>query len=169
MNKNNKHPFKTPENYFDSFQDKMMEKLFEDQCVIPKDRAFKVPANYFETFNARLTGRLNKETKVVHLYPVKKIIAIAASIAAVMLIYLGLNWNKAANEINFSDLANTDIEAYFENNELDLTPYEIAEVIPVTNTELSDILNSPIENENILDYLNENINDLEDLNLQDDE
>jgi hypothetical protein len=168
MNKNNKPPFKTPEGYFDSFQDKLMEKLFEDQGIIPKDSAFKVPDTYFETFNARLIDRLNKETKVVQLYTVKKIIAVAASIAAVVLVFISLNWNKA-NEINFSDLANTDIEAYFENIELDLSPYEIAEVIPVTNTELSDILNSPIENENILDYLNENVDDFENLNLQDDE
>ncbi|TLP79097.1 hypothetical protein [Maribacter sp. ACAM166] len=168
MKKNNKHPFKTPEGYFDIFQDELMEKLSDDKPAIPKDSAFMVPDNYFETFNDRLTGKLNAETKVVQLYPVNKIIAVAASIAAIAFIYVGLNWNTT-DELNFSDLANTDIEAYFENNDFGLSSYEIAKVIPVTNTEFSDILNSPIENDNILDYLNENINDFEELNIQENE
>lgn len=168
MKKNNKNPFKTPEGYFDSFQGKIMEELSQNGPTFPKDRALKVPDNYFETFHERLAGRLNDEPKVLQLYPIKKIIAVVTSVAAIVIIFLSLNVTPK-EELNFNDLANTDIEAYFENNKLDLTPYEIAEVIPVTNTELADILNSPIANENILDYLNENINDFEELNLQDNE
>lgn len=168
MNTNNKHPFKTPEGYFDSFQDNLMGKLVESQAAIPTEPAFKVPANYFETFNNRLSDTLRKETKVITFYPVKKILSIAASIAAVVVIYLGFDWNTV-DELSFSDLANTDIEAYFENNDFGLSSYEIAEEIPVTNTEFSDILDSPIKNDNILDYLSENINDLEELNIQDNE
>ena len=168
MNKNNKNPFKTPEGYFDSFEDNLMEKLSEGNSTIPKDNAFKVPENYFETFNDRLAHRLNNETKVVQLYPVKKIIVAVASIAAVAIVFLSLNWNTT-DTVSFTDLANTDIEAYFENNEFELSPYEIAEVIPVTNTDVFDMLNASISEENMLDYLNENITDFEELNIQDDE
>lgn len=168
MNMNNKNPFKTPEGYFDSFQYKLMDKLSKGTTVIPKDTVFKVPNNYFDTFNDRLTTRLKKEPKVVQLYPVKKIIAIVAAVAAVVIVYLGLNLNSAES-VSFTGLANTDIEAYFENNELGLSSYEIAEVIPVSNNEVSDMVNSPISEENILEYLNENINDFEAFNLQDNE
>lgn len=168
MNKNNKHPFKTPEGYFDSFQNELMAKLSEDKVAMPKDSAFKVPDNYFEMFNDKLKAKLNKEPKVIQLYPVKKILAFAASVAAIAIIFLGYNWNEK-EDLNFSDLANADIEAYFENNEFDLTSYEIAEALPFTDTEFSNMLNSPIENENILDYLSDNINDFEELNLQDNE
>lgn len=168
MNKNNKNPFKTPEGYFDSFEDNLMEKLSEGNSTISKDNAFKVPENYFETFNDRLAHRLNNETKVVQLYPVKKIIVAIASIAAVAIVFLSLNWNTA-DTVSFTDLANTDIEAYFENTEFELSPYEIAEVIPVTNTDVFDMLNASISEENMLDYLNENITDFEELNIQDDE
>jgi hypothetical protein len=66
-------------------------------------------------------------------------------------------------------LANTDIEAYFENNDFELSPYEIAEVLPVTNTEFSDFINAPIESDNLLDYLNENVSDFDELNFYDNE
>ncbi|SEK41509.1 hypothetical protein SAMN04488008_101438 [Maribacter orientalis] len=168
MKKNIKNPFKTPQNYFDSFEDKLMDKLSTKESVMPKARGFTVPDNYFDTFNDKLTSKLNKETKVIPLYPIKKIMAIAASIAAIAIIFLGYNWNRT-EELSISDLANTDIEAYFENNEFDLTSYEIAEVLPFTDTEFSNMLNSSIENENILDYLSDNTNDFEELNLQENE
>lgn len=168
MKKNTKNPFKTPQNYFDSFEDKLMDKLSTKESVMPKARGFTVPDNYFDMFNDKLTSKLNKKTKVIPLYPIKKIMAIVASIAAIAIIFLGYNWNRT-EELSISDLANTDIEAYFENNEFDLTSYEIAEVLPFTDTEFSNMLNSSIENENILDYLSDNTNDFEELNLQENE
>ena len=115
-----------------------------------------------------MTNKLIKETKVIPLYPVKKIIAFVASIAAIAIIFFGYNWNST-EKLSISALANTDIEAYFENNEFDLTSYEIAEVLPFTDTEFSNMLNSSIENDNILDYLSDNTIDFEELNLQDNE
>ncbi|WP_299317781.1 hypothetical protein [uncultured Maribacter sp.] len=164
MNKKNKIPFKTPEGYFDSFEDKLMDKLSKTESTIPKDSAFKVPDNYFESFNESLKGKLENEPKVISFFPIKKIIAVAASIAAIAIIALNYNWNSSS-ELSFSDLANTDIEAYFENNDFELSPYEIAEVLPVTNTEYSDFLSSPIESDNLLDYLNENVSDFDELNI----
>ncbi|SKB78313.1 hypothetical protein [Maribacter arcticus] len=168
MNKNNKIPFKTPQGYFDSFEDRLMDKLSTEENFMPKAKGFTVPDNYFETFNDKLKGKLNNEPKVIQLYPVKKILAFAASVAAIAIIFLGYNWNST-EELSISALANTDIEAYFENNEFDLTSYEIAEVLPFTDTEFSNMLNSSIENENILDYLSDNTIDFEELNLQDNE
>lgn len=168
MNKNKSNPFKIPEGYFDSFQENIMDKLSKKESILPKETAFKVPDGYFDVLSEKLMERLEDETKVVPLYPVKKVIALVASIAAVGVLLFGINWNKSTS-VSFDDLANADIEAYFENNELDLTSYEIAEVIPVADTELSDILNSSIEDEQLLDYLNENINELDELNLIDNE
>ncbi|WP_027067365.1 hypothetical protein [Maribacter sp. Hel_I_7] len=168
MNKKNKNPFKTPEDYFDSFEDKLMEKLSKTESTIPKDSAFKVPDNYFESFNKSLQEKLNAEPKVIPLFSIKKIVAVAASIAAIAIIALNYNWSNA-EELSFNDLANTDIEAYFENNDFELSSYEIAEVLPVTNTEFSDFLSSPIDSDNLLDYLNENISDFDELNIEDNE
>lgn len=168
MKRNNKNPFKTPENYFDNFQDRLMDKLSEENQSIPSHSGFKTPDGYFSSFQDRLNAKLEtKEVKVVPLFSYKKWMAAAASVAALVLVYLGLN--SKTTDITFTDLANVDIEAYFENNEFDLTSYDIAEVIPLENTEISDMLNAPLDDELILDYLDENTKGLNDLNLPYDE
>jgi len=168
MNKKKNIPFKTPKGYFDSFEERLMDKLSQPESTFPTESAFKVSDNYFETFNDRLQNKLETETKVIPLFPYKKIFAIAASIAAIAIIALGYNWDSS-QELSFNDLANTDIEAYFENNDFELSPYEIAEVLPVTDTEFSDFLSSPIESDNLLDYLNENVSDFDELNFYENE
>ncbi|WP_300020848.1 hypothetical protein [uncultured Maribacter sp.] len=168
MNKKNNIPFKTPKGYFDSFEERLMDKLSQPESTFPEESAFKVPDNYFETFNDRLQNKLETETKVIPLIPYKKFFAVAASIAAIAILALGYNWNNN-QELGFNDLANTDIEAYFENNDFELTPYEIAEVLPVTNTEYSDFLSSPLEGDILLEYLNENVSDFDELNIVDNE
>ena len=168
MKRKKKNPFTTPENYFDNFQDRLMDKLSKEEHIIPSNSGFETPDTYFENFQERLNSKLKKEdVKVISLFPYKKVMAVAASIAAIVLVYFGLNSKNT--DINFTDLANVDIEAYFDNNEFDLTSYDIAEVIPLENTEMSDMLNSPLDDELIIDYLDENTNGLNDLNLPYDE
>jgi len=111
MNKNNDNPFKTPEGYFDSFQDRLLDKLASHEQVIPKKQGFNVPDNYFETFQDNLSQKLEtKEVKVIQLFNTKRIIGFDASAAAMVCLYIGINWNaKEAN--SFSDLDNADIDA----------------------------------------------------------
>lgn len=169
MKKNNKNnPFKTPEGYFDSFQDRLMDRLSEQESIIPKEDGFKVPDNYFDKFQNNLNEKLKGEVRVVKLKSYKKYFAVAAAIAALVVLGISLNKNNPS-EISFTDLANSDIEAYFEYNELGLTTYEIAEVIPVDQLEIDDILENRLGEENILEYLNENVDDIEELNLEDNE
>ena len=58
---------------------------------------------------------------------------------------------------------------FFEINDFDLSAYEIAEVIPLDELEINDILTNRFEEEHVLDYLNENIEDFETFNLEDNE
>ena len=164
LNKNN--PFKTPESYFENFTDGLMDKLNEEKFNLPKDDGFLVPEDYFDELHKNIQGKLSEETKVVQLHPYRKYYLAAASIAAIAVIFLGFNWNNTG-EITFEDLANTDIENYFESNDLGLTTYEIAEVLPIDELEINDILENQFDEENVIDYLNDNVDDIEDLNLED--
>lgn len=170
MNKSSKNNgFKTPDGYFDGLNDKIMAKLSEESSVLPKDDGLVVPDNYFETFNEKVLSKVNqKETKVVQLIPYRKYYFAAASIAAVALVIFGLNWNSSS-EPTFESLAESDIESYFEDTELGLSSYEIAEVIPVDDLEISDILENQLNEDNVIEYLNDNIDDFEELNLDSDE
>lgn len=165
FNKNN--PFKTPEEYFEGFDDRLMDKLSEESSNIPKEEGFDLPEGYFDGLHKNIQEKLdNQEAKVVQLHPYRKYYIAAASAAAVALLFFGFNWTTSTSP-KFDDLANADIEAYFETNELGLTTYEIAEVIPVDELEINDILENQFNEENVIDYLNENIDDFEELNLED--
>ena len=170
MNKSNKNNgFKTPEDYFEGLTDRLLEKLSEEDSILPKEDGFAVPEGYFDTLNEKLADKIQQEdTKVVQLNPYRKYYFAAASIAAVALVIFGLNMRQS-EEATFEDLASSDIEDYFESNELELSSYEIAEVLPVDELEINDILENQLNEDNVIEYLNDNIDDFEELNLDSDE
>ena len=108
------------------------------------------------------------ETPVISLHPYRKHLLVAASIAAIFVLVIGLQWNDAQS-ITFDDLANVDIETYFESREIGFTSYEIAEVIPVNTIDLNEFMETGVNDENIMEYLEDSIDDIEELNLELDE
>ena len=170
MNKNDdKNPFKTPEGYFDSFQEKLMDKLSDQVPTLldsykVKGDGFKVPEGYFSGVNQEIRRKLDNDVKVIPMRSYKHFYVAAASIAAVALLLFGLFWNTT-EEISFTDLANSDIEAYFETNDFELSSYEIAEEIPVDGLELADFLDTQFNDEHIVNYIDENTDNFDELNL----
>jgi len=164
-NKNN--PFKTPEGYFENFMDGLLDKLSEEKLDVPKEDGFTIPEGYLDGLHKNIEKKIHgEETKIIQLKPFRKYYIAAASIAAIVLVFFGLNWN-ASEEVTFENLVSADIESYFESNELELTTFEIAEVLPVDELEINDILENQFNEENVIDYLNDNVDSIEDLNLED--
>ncbi|WP_396589572.1 hypothetical protein [Allomuricauda sp. R78024] len=164
MKEDHKNKFKTPEGYFDSFHERLMDKINEEEneqgkSIIPKSDGFSVPEEYFDTFKVE-----TKEAKVVQLKSYKKFYYSAAAIAAIFILIFGLTWKTDA-PITFEDLVSAEIDAYFETTELDMSTYEIAEVVSLNSLEVNDVLDNALKDENILEYLDENVEDIEDLNL----
>lgn len=168
MKKSNKNnPFKTPEGYFDNFTDNLLGALNQDNHGIPKEDGFKTPEGYFDELHENILSKLEaKETKVVQLKSYRKYYFAAASVAAVVLLTFGLNWNPNS-ELTFDELADSDLETYFDANDYGLSSYEIAELLPVAELDLNDILENQFDEENVVEYLDENIDDFEELNIED--
>ncbi|WP_350292146.1 hypothetical protein [uncultured Croceitalea sp.] len=165
MKQNHKNPHKAPEGYFDSFNERLMDKIVKEESIIPKNDGFSVPDLYFETFNDKITNRTT--SKVVRLHSYRKYYYAAASIAAITLLAFFLSQNNET-EFGFEDLATAEIDAYFETNGLGLSSYELAEVVDFEAISVLDITQeeNDIEEELILDYLDENVDELEYLNLE---
>ncbi len=164
-----KQDFKTPEGYFDSFTDKMKQKLSEEEIRLPAKDGFKVPKDYFENLNEKITQKIDeKETKVIKLRRYMKFYYAAASVAAILVLVFGLRLNQE-DEFTFGDLANSDLETYLENNDIGLSSYEIAEVISVQELEINDILENQINDVNIMEYLDDTVDDVDELNIEFDE
>lgn len=172
MKEKPKRTFKTPEGYFENFNERLLDRMAKEESIIPKEDGFTVPEGYFEKLPEKINARLSDDNdKVVRLnpsnsHPNKKFYYIAAAIAAIVVLALTLKPERG-QEIDFSDLASNDIIEYLENNDLGLSTYEIAEALPIDNMAITDGTKMPLEEENILQYLDENIDmeDVEELNL----
>ncbi len=165
-----KEGFKVPEGYLEGLTDRILNRVKEEAPDLPKEEGFNLPEGYFDSLNERVQNRLSEEKnpKVIRLNPWKKYYFVAASIAALVVIVIGIRMSRA-DDFSFSDLASTELEHYLTETDLGLTSYEIAEVLPVEDIELNDILDTELNEENILDYLDENVEDLDELNIEYDE
>ena len=175
MNKFGKNNgFKIPENYFEEFKEKLMFKLSEEKSVLlntdnHQDEGFTVPKDYFETLTDKIIVKVDtKETKVVTLHPYRNYYLAAMSVAAIALLVFGLNWNTT-EEVTFDTLVGNDIDSYFEDYELDFTDNELAELLPMHNVEISDMVYQGINEDKIVEYLNDTIEDFHELNAVYDE
>jgi len=161
--------FKTPEGYFDNLTDRILDKVGEESQAVPENEGFSMPEGYLESFNDKLKSRMEpKETKVVQMRSYKQYWVAAASIAAIFLLVVLIPW-KGTEEASFDTLASADIEAYLDEDELGLSSYELAEYIPEDVLEEDAIIELNVEDENIMEYLDDTIDDLDELNLEYDE
>lgn len=161
----NNNNFKAPEGYFDSLSDQIFLKMEREKINYNEGSDFGVPKGYFDALTDKVLAKLKvDERKTVLIGPLKKYYYIAASIAAVILIMIGLLPNR-----NDNILANSDIEGYFEFIGLDVSYYELAEMFPVGDMDINEILDFQLTNENVIDYLSNNIKDLDELNLNNDD
>lgn len=165
--KNN--PFTTPETYFEEFSKNLKNRLNKEETYLPNDTGFNVPNDYFKKLHLNIPKkRSSSESKVIQLRANKSYYLVAASVAATLLIYFGI-YKNSTEEISWDDVANTDIEYYFDTNGLALTSYEIAEVISVDELIPTDFLENKLQEEYLIDYLSENTDAIEELNLEEDE
>lgn len=161
--------FKVPDGYLEGFTEKLLDKLGKEASPIPDKEGFKVPASYFDDLNDQILERVSKaETKVVELHPYRKYYLVAASMAAIVLLIIGLQW-QGNKELSFDDLAESDIETYLDGKDLELSSYEIAEMLPIDELQFNDILEENLDMENIMEYLDDTSNDIEELNFNIDE
>ena len=166
MKKNHKNKFKTPEGYFDNFNARLFERLEEEgkvPSILPKTDGFGVPDGYFDSVYTSVVKKIEeKPTKVISLKRYRPFYYAAAVLAILFALRLGWDQNQ---EVNFEDLASADIEAYLESSDLGLSSYEIAEVVNLEEISLADMTEKSFEDETILEYLDENVEDLDDLDL----
>ena len=173
MEKDKENSFNTPEGYFESFNDRLMDRIQKEEAneadsIIPKTDGFAVPDGYFDEVTPTVLSKINtKEPKVIPLKANRRFYYGIAVAAAIFIVIFSLNWESNPEPLTFDDLATAEIEAYFENTDLEMTSYEIAEEVSLEKLELNDILGDDLEDDIIMEYLDENVDDIEELNLED--
>ena len=165
-----KSHFKLPEGYFQGFTDRIMDRISKEDTVLPKTDGFTMTKGYLDNFDLKIPQEIEeKETKVISLPSRKKWYSASVAVAAILLLFFGIRQMSVAPELTFEDLAGADIEAYFETNGLELSSYEIAESVSVDDLSFTSFLEEGMEEDVLLEYLEENVEDFENLNLEEDE
>ena len=170
MNKDQKNTFKTPEGYFESFNERLFARMNVEENepntdFLPKSDGFTIPTGYLDKVYPTVNEKLNNSKgKVINLRQRTMFYYAAAAIALLFVITIGLN-SEQSPDLNFDDLASADIETYFENNEFGLSSYEIAETMDLEDISIIEISEKDLQEDSILEYLDENVEDLEDLDL----
>lgn len=154
------NPFIVNKNYFDNFEDSILESIKNQH----HKSTLKVPENYFKNFEQKVLSKLkntteNKEVKVISLR--SKFIRTSATIAVAASLALFFIFNQQQNDnLTFDSLALSEIEEWIDQDKLDLDAYQIAAVY--TETKLQpNILNASINEDDLEEFLKyENINEL---------
>jgi hypothetical protein len=142
-----KNGFTTPTDYFDTFSDKLFEKISGEVTanLLPETSGFIVPENYFAKNEVELLSKLNhSKTKVISL---KATLYKVSGIAAILLLTIVLPLFYNSVETKKNELAEM---SYLEINSEELGTYEVGSMLD--NNDISEL-----ENELIYNYLN-NIN-----------
>lgn len=143
--------FKIPNNYFQSFDDKLFNKLSEETSVSNiKETGFKVPKNYFDTLEHKIIDEIKtKNLPIVKLYR-RKTFYYIAGIAAALALFFSLIFNKTNSVEEFSVEI---VETYLEKQNLD--SYELAQLLSDTNILEEDftIIETNFNEDNLESYL----------------
>lgn len=157
--KKHTHGFKTPDGYFDQFEDALFDQLKLEG--MPKETGMTAPDGYFDSVEAAIFSKLEdteKSPKVISLFN-KKTITYAVAIAAALALIITLALPAINGSTEVEELPLADIESYLQNDKLDWDSYDVAAMM--TDEELNSLsMETDLFNEeNLEDYLLENIDD----------
>lgn len=156
-NKTHNNPsagFKVPKDYFEAFDDKLINKLKNNTPLqAKKESGFKVPTDYFKTLDDTIMKQIENEkasTKVIPLFN-KKMILYATSIAAAVLLLFNLSPFNKNNNFSFDSLDSQTVENYILNENISTS--ELASLFP--DEELNETIFSEthLDDEYMEDYL----------------
>ncbi|SFD37707.1 hypothetical protein [Algibacter pectinivorans] len=154
--------FKTPDDYFDSVEEKIFSKLNTESLLDSVDApGFKVPDNYFESLNERILNKTISEekTKVISLFSRTNLIYVSSIAAAILLLF---NLSIFDSKPTFDNLDIETVENYLEDESI--STYEIAALFSDKQIDEDYIIDYNFDEDNIEEYLLHNV-DIETLIL----
>lgn len=155
--------FKTPDNYFDNLEDLILPQAKMSHIEKP---GFKTPNQYFETIEDSIIDKLeieNKSVKVISIFSKKNLIYISGVAAAILLLLNLSIFKETTAEDPFDSLDSGLVESYIINE--DISSLEIASLLPKGELIEENFIDYNISEEHIENYLLDNI-DIEDIMLE---
>lgn len=156
--------FKTPEDYFESFDKKLLSKLnTESDLIIPEKSGFRVPEDYLLSIEEKIiqkTVSKSRNPKIISIFSKRRLVYIS-SIAAAILLFFNLSiFNTAPS---FDNLKTQTVESYVINE--NISSYEIASLLTEEEINENIFIEHTIEDNTIEEYLLNN-SDIETLMIE---
>jgi hypothetical protein len=159
--------FKVPENYFQDFEAQMMRKVTAGDSL---DNSYKgqpgfgVPQDYFKELEKNLVDKLELSSSPVKVVPLwrKKKLYYATAVAAVFLAIIStVLFNPVLPEYSIETVELSALEEYIDRGYIDLNFNEISAYLSEEGYAADNFNTSGLTDEEMLDYLTENVEDPE--------
>ena len=151
--------FTVPENYFEEFDARMMQKIEETQ--LPKSPGFTVPDGYFDSVEETILQNNIPQQQNVQVLSLHKqrIFKIVATVAACFAIFMTIDFFSPLSTSSIEDIDTASISAYIEDGNIDYSTDEIASYLKEEDLSTLEISTESITKENLTDYLLNHIDD----------
>lgn len=145
-----KSGFESPNGYIETIEDNVFGKLqLKNE---QKATGFKIPENYLETVEGNVLKTIKNYQNEPKVFDFKNIFIkklIPIAAAASLLLFIFIN-NNETTDVNLDKLASAEIEQWIYDDLITFDTYEITEVFDDIELESQTIF----EDEEIIDYLN---------------
>lgn len=157
--------FRVPDNYFQDFEAKLMREVTSGNSpgdIYKGKPGFKVPQDYFDQLEENIIEKLELSapgTKVIPLWKKKKLYYATAVAAVFLAIISTVLFNPVLPEYSIESIELSAIEEYIDRGYIDLNFNEISAFITEEGYAADDFNTSGLSDEEMLDYLSENLED----------
>ncbi|WP_282031784.1 hypothetical protein [Winogradskyella eximia] len=144
--------FKTPDNYFESIDDQILERLNDKEIISASETTgFMVPKDYFDSVETTILEKLESqpETPVIALKS-RRTLYYVAGIAASFVLLLSLFFNNE-DKININAIDTASIENYLFQE--DYTNDDLATLFITDNISEADFIDITISDDTLNEYL----------------
>lgn len=161
----NKSGFKVPENFFEDFEEKMMRSVGEKPVLedaLSAGSGFKVPESYFEDLERDILLKVegeNKGGKLITLFNNTKLYYAAAVAAVFIGIVSTVFFTPVSESYSIDGLELSAIEQYIDEGYINFNFNEISAFMAEEDLAFDDFNTSGLSDEQVLEYLSENIED----------
>ena len=144
--------FKTPDNYFESIDDQILERLNDIEMIsAPETSSFVVPKNYFDSVETTILQKIESkpETPVIALKS-RRTFYYVAGIAASFVLLVSLFFNTD-DKININTIDTASIENYLFQE--DYSNDDLATLFITDNISEADFIDITISDDTLNEYL----------------
>ena len=162
--------FKVPPNYFEDLEERLLNAAASEnslRSIEKKKIGFIIPENYFDDLERRVLQKIEgkqvikeEKGKLIPLISREAIYYVAAVAAIFIFIFSTIDLNpKVEQEYNMNSVELSALEEYINNGYLDFNFMEVTSFLSEEDYVLQDFDTADFSDEEVLNYLTENIED----------